>query len=157
MTVDENKFDYNYKSEYEIYKSIQTNNTFSSNYWLVEYWALDNKFYVAIDNVEWLYWFTGSILNWWLSSFVFDSLDSPLSDEPLLQVKSNMSYVNYFRLDSTDSWTGSLQQVVWVKFNDDLVDISWIIDSNINDSNFIFNKTYYFNRTDLKGFLFSFW
>ena len=152
FTTDENKFDYNYKEEYTTFIDYLDEDRAE---WLFQYWYEDNKFLVSIENVEDLYWFSGSLINEWNSSFVFNNRDSPLADNPTLELNSDLSYVNYFQLNSV-SWS-DIQKVYWINDNWDIVKILDFIDEDEN-KNFEFNKLYYFPYFDnLKWFKFIFW
>ena len=151
FTTDESKFDYNYKEEYTTFIDYIDEDREES---LFQYWTDDNKFFISLENVEDLYWFRGSLINNWESSFVFNDLDSPVSDDPTLELNSDL-YVNYFRLDSLN-WS-SEQKVYWINDNWDIIKILNFTDED-ETKNFEFNKLYHFPyNTDLKWFKFIFW
>ncbi|MDQ7022148.1 MAG: hypothetical protein Q9M97_01200 [Candidatus Gracilibacteria bacterium] len=146
----QNKFDYNYKEEYNILTDYLDENREGGFF---KYGYDDLDFIVSIKNVEGLYGFSGSLINGGVSSFVFNSLDSPLADEPLLKLESTKLNVDYFNLSSTLSGTGTKQYVAGITESGEIVEL---LNEIGDETNFIFNKDYYFPRNDLKGFIFVF-
>ena len=151
FTSDEVKFDFTNKNEYTVFTDYLNINRESA---FISYWTESAIFQLSIENVEDLYWFSGSIINENDSSFLFNSLESPFKSWPKLQFEViKWSYVNYFKLDSI-SWS-SWQKVYWL-IGDKVVDFLPLLDWE-DFSNFNLNKLYYFkNIKDFTWFIFIF-
>ena len=144
--------------EYKIFSENIINDWNSEvNGWYFEFWLDEEKFLYQLVNTEGLYWFTWAIYNKFTSSIVFDSLENPFTDSPILQVSSSSytNYIDYFELKNSWNNLWYEKKVIWKTFNWEMVEV--LSDILWNDYNFEFNKWYNLWRTDLTSLYFVFW